>query len=300
MAGYDPTGATGAGLVSADSDSIRFTMDLNGDGDVDDTNPDEDITFDLDTTDVQLEMDNQPVAENIPPGGLVFTYYDSHDNQLTTPLSADAMEDVTRITIQLTARTEKPDPDYPGGYRTRTLTSDVLVRNLALSAGTTSATTTAGSTTSGTTTVGTTTLGTTTVGTSSAETTTAGTTTAETTTITTTTEEGTTETTTTTEPADTTGPEITHMQQNPPGGQIMNNRDIQVCADVTDPSGVSLVVLYSSRDDPIGMTSQGGDTYCGTIPSHNNKFTTYYIYAVDTLGNASQSISVTYEQGPHY
>ena len=169
MAGNDPTGTAGAGLVTAASDEIRFTMDLNGDGDVDDTGPDEDVTFALDTSDLQLTMDDQPLAENIPPDGLVFSYFDSNDNQLSTPLTAEDRASVTRVTIQLTARTQDPDPDYPGGYRTRTLTSEVLVANLAF-----------GDTTTATTTVGTTTEGTTSAGRSTAETSTAETTTVET------------------------------------------------------------------------------------------------------------------------
>ncbi|UCD86925.1 MAG: prepilin-type N-terminal cleavage/methylation domain-containing protein [Desulfobacterales bacterium] len=300
MTGYDPTGSTGAGLVAADSDSIQFTMDLNGDGDILDTNPDEDITFALDTTDLQLTMDGQPVAENIPANGLVLTYFDSNDNQLTTPLSAGDLAAVTRITIQLTARTQKPDPDYPGGYRTRTLTSDVVVPNLAISAATTTATTTVGTTTEGTTTVGTTTEETTTSETTTSETTTSETTTSATTTAETTTTEPGTTTTTTTEPVDSEGPTIANIVQSPPGGQIMNNRDVAVCADITDVSGLGFALLYTDRDDPITMTAEGGDTYCGVIPSHNNQFTTYYILAQDTLTNETQSASFTYEQGPHF
>jgi type IV pilus assembly protein PilW len=303
MAGYDPTGSTGAGLVSAGSNSIQFTMDLNGDGDLDDTGPDEDITFALDTTDLQLTMDTVPVAENIQ--SLVFTYFDSSDNQLVPAtgsppvLSAVQMADVTRITIQLIAQTEKPDPDYPGGYRTRTLASDVLMRNLALSAAATTATTTVDTTTSGTTSDETTTTETTPEETTTTTTTSETTTTTTTTAATTTTEDGPT-TTTTTEPADVAGPTIEEIVQAPSGGQIMNNRDVSVCADITDPSGVGSVALITDQDGSLGMTSEGGDTYCGTIPSHNNQFTTYYIIATDALDNRTQTTSVTYEQGTHF
>jgi type IV pilus assembly protein PilW len=193
MAGYDPTGTAGASLLTAASDEIRFTMDLNGDGDVDDTGPDEDVTFALDTSDLQLTMDDQPLAENIPPDGLVFSYFDSNDNQLSTPLTAEDRAGVTRVTIQLTARTQDPDPDYPGGYRTRTLTSEVFVANLAF-----------GDTTTATTTVGTTTEGTTSAGTST-----------ETPTTETPTTGGETTAPTTTEPLDTTGPAITNITQVP-------------------------------------------------------------------------------------
>ncbi len=212
MAGYDPTGTAGAGLVTAASDEIRFTMDLNGSGVIGDEitgEADEDITFALDTSDLQLTMDDQPLAENIPPDGLVFSYFDSNDNQLSTPLTAEDRASVTRVTIQLTARTQDPDPDYPGGYRTRTLTSEVLVANLAFG-DTTTATTTVGTTAEGTTSAGTSTAETSTAETSTAETTTVETSTGETTTI-----EGPTTETTTTEPPDTTGPAITNITQVP-------------------------------------------------------------------------------------
>ena len=130
MAGYDPTGSTGAGIVSASASSIRFTMDLNGDGDVGGSN--EDVTYALDVTDKQLTRKSTaidtatPLAENIQ--GLSFIYYDSNNN------IASVVGEITRITIQLTARTPRPDPDHlsNGGYRTRTLTSDVSPRNLGL------------------------------------------------------------------------------------------------------------------------------------------------------------------------
>jgi hypothetical protein len=97
-----------------------------------------------------------------------------------------------------------------------------------------------------------------------------------------------------------TGPTIENIAQAPSGGQIMNNRDVSVCADITDPSGVGSVVLFSDQDGSLTMTSEGGDTYCKTIPSHNNQFTTYYIIATDALDNRTQTDSVTYEQGPHF
>jgi type IV pilus assembly protein PilW len=130
MAGYDPTGTTGAGIVSTGPSSIRFTMDLDGDGDVSDSN--EDVTYALDATDKQLTrkctaVDTAtPLAENIQ--GLFFTYYDSNNS------TASDVGKIRRITIELTARTRKPDPDYlrNNGYRTRTLTSDVAPRNLGL------------------------------------------------------------------------------------------------------------------------------------------------------------------------
>jgi prepilin-type N-terminal cleavage/methylation domain-containing protein len=368
MAGYDPTGTAGAGLVTAASDEIRFTMDLNGSGVIGDEitgEADEDITFALDTTDLQLTMDNQPLAENIPPDGLVFSYFDSSDNQLSTPLTAEDRASVTRVTIQLSARTQDPDPDYPGGYRTRTLTSEVLVANLAFG-GTPTATTTVGTTTEGTTSEGTSTETPTTekpttetpttekpttetpttekpttekpstekpmtekpttekpttekpttekpttekpstekptTETPSTEKPTTEKPTTETSTTETSTTGGETTAPTTTEPPDTTGPAITNITQVPDSSQILNNTDVVVQADITDPSGVAVAILFTDRDPRITMTSGGGDRYEATIPNHNNSFTTYFIYAQDAAPNPNEttSDSYTYEQGPFF
>lgn len=130
MAGYDPSGNANAGIVTAGADSINFTMDLNGDGDFDDSN--ENVTYALDTTDKQLTRKGtasdtaDPLSEDIE--GVSFTYYDAN-NAVTAVVG-----DIRRITIDLTARTHKPDPTYTpnSGYRTWTLTSDVRPRNIGL------------------------------------------------------------------------------------------------------------------------------------------------------------------------
>jgi len=107
MAGYDPTGITEAGIVSADLESVRFTMDLNGDGDVSDSG--EDITYALDVSEDQVTRKSgsgspQPLAENIE--ALSFTYFDTDDDEITnTPLSAANLLEVRRIGVDITAKT---------------------------------------------------------------------------------------------------------------------------------------------------------------------------------------------------
>ena len=85
MAGYDPTGNANAGIVTASSNSITFSMDLNGDGDTNDSN--ELITYSLydaysdGDTDLGRRSQggpNQPVAENID--ALNFVYLDENGN----------------------------------------------------------------------------------------------------------------------------------------------------------------------------------------------------------------------------
>ena len=75
MAGLDPLGTAGAGIVTANASSIRFTEDIWGgavgtppNGTVTDAN--EDITYNLVDSDAdgaldQLVRNNQPVAQNI-------------------------------------------------------------------------------------------------------------------------------------------------------------------------------------------------------------------------------------------
>ncbi len=135
MASYDPTETAGAGIVAASANTIQATMDLNNDGDTDDTN--EDVTYVLydggGDGDLDLGRDtgggNQLLAVNIQSLTLVYTL----DNGTTTSTPADPSQ-IRAIDVALTARTAQPDQQYPtnNGYRTMTLTTTVWVRNLGL------------------------------------------------------------------------------------------------------------------------------------------------------------------------
>ncbi len=151
MAGYDPTGNANVGITSAGSNSITFSMDLNGDGDTDDPDDtNEVITYSLYVD--SLGVTNlgrssqggslQPVAENID--ALNFVYLDK-DGNVTATLS-----NIRSVQITMVARAEKRDPDYvnnqtysnqqgtviytaPGdNYRRNLLTAEVKCRNLGL------------------------------------------------------------------------------------------------------------------------------------------------------------------------
>lgn len=135
MAGYNPTRTPGVGIVAAGANSIRITMDLNGDGDVADA--DEDITYSLYDSGGDGDLDigrkpaggtNQPVAENIDSLNFVYTLADG-----STTTAPATPSQVRMIKVTLTARTAKPDLDYPtnGGHRTYTLESVITPRNLA-------------------------------------------------------------------------------------------------------------------------------------------------------------------------
>lgn len=149
MAGYDPTGNANAGIVTADSSSIRFTEDLNGDGDTNDSN--EDMTYSLYDSGGDGDNDlgrkvgggsNQPVAENID--ALNFVYLDQDGNATTT------LSQIRSIQISMVVRSDRVDQKYinntvyrnqqgtviytaPGdSYRRDLLTAQIKCRNLGL------------------------------------------------------------------------------------------------------------------------------------------------------------------------
>ncbi|OGQ97613.1 MAG: hypothetical protein A2521_10570 [Deltaproteobacteria bacterium RIFOXYD12_FULL_57_12] len=129
-AGYNPAGAAGAGIIQADATVLRVTMDLNGDKDVLDLNPDEDVTFAYNSANKELTRatsggTGQALAGNIQ--SMAFAYFDGSGNALTTlPLSSGNRALVRRIKVTITATTAKD------ASKTRTLSSDVRPRNLGL------------------------------------------------------------------------------------------------------------------------------------------------------------------------
>jgi type IV pilus assembly protein PilW len=129
MAGYNPTGNAAAGIVTAGTTSLVFTMDITNDsgtgppdGDTNDAN--ENITYSLYTADGVTRLGRrssagaafQPLADNIT----VLTFAYETGNRV--------------ITVTVTGRTARPDPSYQlnNGYRTLTLTGVAMPRNLGL------------------------------------------------------------------------------------------------------------------------------------------------------------------------
>jgi len=179
MSGYDPSrsGLFGftdsnyndqANAVSLASDTaFYFTMDDDGNGSID-NNTNEKIGYRIadkydgtgalgadgkfDTLEVdQLGAGWQPVAENITTLTFTYTYADgevSSNDPPGLPDNTDAdttndFEAIRLIQISITARTDREDSTFTGGYnltgtaadgtcRTRTLTATVRPRNLGL------------------------------------------------------------------------------------------------------------------------------------------------------------------------
>jgi type IV pilus assembly protein PilW len=145
MAGYDPiAGVANSRIIGAQTNSIRFTLDITStygedrpDGDTDD--PNEDVTYALYTPADGIQKlgraihggTPQPIAEHIQ--SLQFIYRDSGGSQMTTPVATPS--NIRSIEITLVARTPEPDPKYThpsfgDHYRRYTLTSTVIPRNL--------------------------------------------------------------------------------------------------------------------------------------------------------------------------
>lgn len=107
MAGCNPTGRASAGIVTADANSINFTMDIRGkdsddppDGDTND--PNEDITYTL--TDEGIRRNDQLLAQNVD--ALDFVYLDAFGDE-----TADLLQ-MRSVQITVVARTGRGDRGY--------------------------------------------------------------------------------------------------------------------------------------------------------------------------------------------
>ena len=130
------TASNCAGITNAAAKTISFTADINGDGDITDSN--ENITYFLDTSDGALKRKStlsaqeQPVVENVQSLGFVY-YYDG----TIAPIIPNNLINIRRVKITIVTRTAKEDPNYTdatygGHYRYYTLSSFAFPRNLAL------------------------------------------------------------------------------------------------------------------------------------------------------------------------
>ena len=157
MAGCDPNGGVGIGIQTANTDSIRVTMDITdnsgtGDPDGDAGDAGEDITYSLADTDGDGDNDlarndangsgTQTVAEDIDALNLV--YLDEEGSTTST------LSEIRSVQISIVARTGQGDPGYTNNnaysnqqgtviytasgdsYRRKLLTEQVKCRNLGL------------------------------------------------------------------------------------------------------------------------------------------------------------------------
>jgi len=147
MAGYNPhktapltrctgtttTAAKCVGIKNAGANTISFTADLNGNGDLTagTANPNENIIYDRYLNSGVYSLGREangtkyPLIANLDSLG--FVYRDA------TGAVTSTLEDIYEIDVTIRTIAAKMDPSYPanGGYRTYTLTSKVNPRNLA-------------------------------------------------------------------------------------------------------------------------------------------------------------------------
>jgi len=123
LAGLNPLGTAGAGIVAASPTSFQFTADSNFDGDLDD--PFENITYDLNGTDLRQRNSNLLLSPNFEVllsnvTALAFTYLDD------TGIPTANLADIRTVGITLTVNR----PAGRDGTVSRTYTTQVRCRNL--------------------------------------------------------------------------------------------------------------------------------------------------------------------------
>jgi len=131
MAGYKPAGGSFNGIQTSTATTLRIKLDLDSSGvETDGTTDDISYSFDSSTGLITRTLNNPgssaTLADNVT--AFLFTYLDANGSSTTTNTA------VRRITISITARTDKPDPSYTtnNGYRTYQISADVTPPNLAL------------------------------------------------------------------------------------------------------------------------------------------------------------------------
>jgi len=131
MAGYKPAGGSFNGIQTSTATTLRIKLDLDSSGvETDGTTDDISYSFDSSTGLITRTLNNTSssatLADNVT--AFSFTYLDANGSSTTTNTA------VKRITISITARTDKPDPSYTtnNGYRTYQISADVTPPNLAL------------------------------------------------------------------------------------------------------------------------------------------------------------------------
>lgn len=115
-AGCDPAANGFDTFGLADNSSLQARMDLNGDADVTDNDPDETVTYTFNAGAGELSRDDGGGAQVILRGltGVTFTYFDVDGNALGgTPLSAADRARVRSVQILLQGETDRGEPvDY--------------------------------------------------------------------------------------------------------------------------------------------------------------------------------------------
>jgi type IV pilus assembly protein PilW len=129
-AGYKPTGTAIVGVAYSTTE-LRIRADLDADGAINDTS-DEHLVYTFDNANLQIKRaygvvgaTPEILANNIT--AFAFNYLDSTGATTTT------QADIRQVSLSITARTAKPDPNLTtnNGYRTYNLSNLITPPNLA-------------------------------------------------------------------------------------------------------------------------------------------------------------------------
>jgi type IV pilus assembly protein PilW len=130
LAGYDPTDVAISGVTYSASE-LRIKADLDGDGAINDSS-DEHVIYTFDNANKQIKRTYggvgatpEVLANNID--SFTFGYLDS------SGVATTSTGNIRQVSVSITARTAKPDPDLTtnNGYRTYTISNLITPPNLA-------------------------------------------------------------------------------------------------------------------------------------------------------------------------
>ena len=136
-AGYAPTGATCAGVVVANAQTLQFRLDANGNGNCSDA--DEDITYAFDTTGCTGGLGNitrngsgNPLTDCNVTSDLDLRYFKQDGSELARPVAAGDLPNIQRVLITLNVQSKYPDAEFGGGQLNATMVSNADLRNRGL------------------------------------------------------------------------------------------------------------------------------------------------------------------------
>ena len=112
-AGCDPKGTGFETFLIADAIQLRCQMDLSGDGDTNDSAPDEFLTYSFNAGTGEFSRDDGSGAQVILRGlnAATFTYYDEDSAVLAgIPLNATDRAEIAFVEIDLDGETESGEP----------------------------------------------------------------------------------------------------------------------------------------------------------------------------------------------
>jgi type IV pilus assembly protein PilW len=137
MAKYNPAGTafSSAYGVTYSASQLEIKADMDGNGTISTSSGSvEDIIYARDAANNYITRKlgsgtAEIVADNIT--AFTFAYYDANGSAVT---SSGNSGNIRKVTINITARTAKPDPSYTSnsGYRTYQISADITPPNMAL------------------------------------------------------------------------------------------------------------------------------------------------------------------------